>query len=124
MSTLGLKRYAPTRCHETAVLGSGGYPQAGMFAVKLSARPELVVDGQRALRDPAWAQIGIPGPLGRQRIVSALPTNKAGGPVQISGDVLLHLGDADGNVIGQPQRVWVHRLLYARWTEDTRRLAG
>ena len=34
-----------------------------------------------------------------------------------------NLGDPDGNLIGKPAVV-VHRLLGARWTENTRGLAG
>ena len=97
----------------------------------LSGRPELVVDGQtRLVADPTANQIGLPGPLGRARIVSALPLNKAAGPVLLKTDGsiadtnALRLADAAGNLIGMPTGVWVHRWLAARWTEDTRRLAG
>lgn len=94
----------------------------------LSARPQLVVDarGQRLVDN--GDRVGIPGPFGNNRVVSALPTNKAGGPVQLVVPVVMHdhtmcyLADPDGTLIGTPG-VWVHRLLTARWTQDTRRLA-
>jgi hypothetical protein len=77
---------------------------------------------------PVGSKVGIPGPFGRGRIVAALPTNETGtGPVQISAAVTLHdnslfyLADPQGNLIGAPA-LWVHRLLHARWTQDTRRL--
>lgn len=73
-------------------------------------------------------RLGLSGPFGRERIVTALPLNKAGGARLIVAPVMLHdaglgyLGDPDGNVIGEPG-VWVHRMATARWTQDTRRLA-
>jgi hypothetical protein len=96
----------------------------------LSARPEIVVDNQGfRLTDPTDnSQVGIPGPFGRQRIVTALPLNDSEtGPVQLAAAVALHdaqsfyLGDPNGNLIGWPA-LWVHRMLSARWTQDTRRL--
>jgi hypothetical protein len=95
----------------------------------LSARPEIVVDNQGfRLIDPDSSRIGRSGPLGRQRIVTALPTNESEtGPVQLAANVALHdaqlfyLADPDGNLIGRPA-IWVHRMLSARWTQDTRRL--
>ena len=102
----------------------------------LSARPELVVsDHGRAIAEqtvPAISpdsRVGLPGPFGRERVVEALPLNKAGGAVQLAAAVAVHdaalgyLADPDGNLIGTPA-VWVHRMAYARWTLDTRRLAG
>lgn len=73
-------------------------------------------------------RIGVTGPFGRERIVTALPLNKAGGSVQLGPAVAVHdaglafLADPDGNLIGEPP-VFVHRMLHARWTADTRRLA-
>lgn len=98
----------------------------------LSARPELIVDDHAhavGSNSTTPAQVGIPGPLGRGRIVAALPTNKAGGPLQLVAARVLHdhtlcyLADPDGNLIGDRDAVWVHRMAYARWTQDTRRLA-
>jgi hypothetical protein len=72
-------------------------------------------------------RLGIAGPFGRERCLEALPTNKAGGPVQIEAPRIIHdnrhgyLGDSDGNVVGVPG-VFVHRLQYATKTRDTRRL--
>jgi hypothetical protein len=94
----------------------------------LSPRPELVVDNHARRVGDASTRVGLGGPFGRERIVTALPLNKAGGARLIVAPVILHdaglgfLGDADGNVIGEPP-VWVHRMATARWTADTRRLA-
>jgi hypothetical protein len=93
----------------------------------LSSRPEILVDNQGfRLTDLERACVGITAPLGRDRLVTALPTN-GGGPVLIEpatvlcGPDLFTLADLDGNMIGEPA-LWVHRLLYARWVDDTRRL--
>jgi hypothetical protein len=95
----------------------------------LSQRPEIIGPA-----DSSGAVIGVVSnpklsagaPLGRARVVSALPTNKSG-PVQlkppqllVGGDGCL-FGDPDGNVIGQAG-VWCHRMVYAAKTLNTRRL--
>jgi hypothetical protein len=89
-----------------------------------SPRPEVLLDQRSgAVQDPAsLTQIGRQGPFGRERCLFALPM-----PVQeLSRGVLLKdqdgamVADAAGTVIGLP-RVYVHRMLTARWTEDTRR---
>ena len=93
----------------------------------VSPRPELLVgsDGAR-IEDPGKTQVGFRGsPLGRERLVFALATNGAG-PVQISfGETLRGNGaliaDPNGNVIGVSPSVWVHRIVYAPPTADTRR---
>jgi hypothetical protein len=96
----------------------------------LSARPEIVVDNQGfRLSDPTdSSRVGIPGPFGRQRIVTAIPLNEAEtGPVLLEPAMVLHdqqwfyLADPDGSMIGEPALI-VHRMLSARWTQDTRRL--
>lgn len=96
----------------------------------LSARPQLVVDDHaRRITDSTavTVRVGIPGPFGRERVVAALPTNKTSGPVLLEparvvcDSALCYLGDADGNMLGEPA-VWVHRMAYARWVGDTRRL--
>ena len=97
----------------------------------LSPRPELVVgpDGSRVGNVTAGNRVGIPGPFGRQRIVAALPLNKAGGPQLLAPPIALHdangfhLADVNGNLIGSAG-VTVHRYLTARWTQDTRALAS
>lgn len=95
----------------------------------LSARPEFVVDGRGHRLVDNGDRIGLPGPFGNERVVAALPTNKAGGPLTLAAPVVMHdhtlcyLGDADGTLVGTPGVV-VHRMAYARWTADTRRLAG
>jgi hypothetical protein len=97
----------------------------------LSSRPEILVDNQGfRLVDAASSRIGTPGPLGRQRIVTAITLNEAEtGPVQLVPSTVTHdnelfyLADPAGNLIGDPG-VWVHRMLYARWVQDTRRVSG
>jgi hypothetical protein len=90
----------------------------------LSQRPELIVgQPQRpALVDPAGAQVGVSGAIGRARVLFALPLNKQG-PMQIGrlaatagGGALV--GDPDNNVIGGDVAVWVSRMLYATPTAD------
>ena len=94
----------------------------------LSDRPELIIDpvrGRRVIGDAAF-QLGIDAPrLGR--MVTALPPNK-NGPVQLrapmaiaDGDGTL-LADAGGNLVGESNALWVHRMLTATLTPDTRRL--
>ena len=92
----------------------------------VSPRPELLVgdDGAR-IEDPGKTQVGFRGaPLGRERVVSALPTNGSG-PVQVAAGEALRDGaliaDTSGNVIGVTNLVWVHRMVYAPPTADTRR---
>lgn len=93
----------------------------------VSARPELVVgDDSARIEDAGQIQLGVRGaPIWRERVLYALPLNHGQGPVQLArldsvqGDGAL-LADPSGNVIGQNQPVHVHRMLYARWTEDTR----
>lgn len=69
--------------------------------------------------------VGLPGPFGRERVMSALPLDP--GPALLSPPTVIHdggsafLADPDDNLIGEPA-VWVSRMLTARWTEDTRRL--
>jgi hypothetical protein len=59
--------------------------------------------------------------------VFALPLDP--GPTQLRAPTVLHdqdgayIADADGNLIGRAG-LWVSRMLTARWTEDTRRIAG
>lgn len=92
----------------------------------LSARPELVVDdhGER-ITDPSGAVVGIPAPLGRERVVFALPLQKTlPSPLRLAALTSDHgvlLADPGGNLIGR-EGVWIARLLYAQKTEDTRRL--
>jgi hypothetical protein len=97
----------------------------------LSARPELVVDQRNgSVIDPAGARIGFQGPFGRERVVSALPLTETPNqwlqPSTVVHDSnLAYPADTDLNLLADNNdAVWVSRLLTARWTEDTRRLAG
>jgi hypothetical protein len=89
----------------------------------LSPRPELLT-GSRVIA-PDGSQVGLPGPFGRARIVSALPLND--GPRQLLAPLVVHdgglgyLADPQGNLLGAPG-VWVSRVITARWVSDTRRL--
>ena len=96
-------------------------------------RPELVVDATAALqpalvRDPLLRFLGLPGPLGRGRLVAALAPNRYKGPVQLVAPLLLkdHLGrlinDPSNTVIGERNALWVTRMVSATKTLDTRRL--
>lgn len=93
-----------------------------------SARPLILTDdkGGRIESPPTPTQPGIAGPLGRDRVITALPLG--GGPVQLAPARLLHDGDfgyvvdLSGNVIGENAAVWVQRMLTATVAGDTRRL--
>lgn len=94
----------------------------------LSPRPELVVGSPDAARiaDPAHTQVGVKGiPLGRERVLYALPLNKDGPQLIRRAEVLQGtlIIDPAGNVLGVSGPVWVHRLLHAGPVADTRRLA-
>jgi hypothetical protein len=91
-----------------------------------SPRPSVVVDpAAYGVVDPSSNFVGRPGPLGRQRVVSALPLDP--GPALLSPPCVVrdpgsaYLADPDGALIGV-EALWVNRMLTARWTEDTRRL--
>jgi hypothetical protein len=95
----------------------------------LTPRPELVVgDDNSRVQSPDTTNVGRAGPVARERCIFAIPLNGSG-PVQLARITAIsgggaYLADPLGNVIGEPKGVWCHRILYARWTEDTRRLAG
>ena len=90
----------------------------------LSARPTLLREAAFVL-DPSGDFVGREGPFGRNRVIFALPM----APVEIRPRLVVHdgdgayLSDPDGTLIGM-DRIIVHRMLSARWTEDTRRLSG
>ena len=69
-------------------------------------------------------RVGLPGDLGRARVVFALPMD----PVEIVRRELFVdsratlTADATDVTIGM-DRIYVHRMLYATATHDTRRLA-
>lgn len=93
-----------------------------------SCRPGLLVDPQgfRLVDPDTLSRLGRPGPFGRARVVSALPTGGLG-PLPVRPPAVVHdpacayLGDPDGALIGVAG-LTVHRMLTARWVEDTRRL--
>jgi hypothetical protein len=98
-----------------------------------SARPTLIVDSRsRSLSDadtPIPNRIGRAGPFGRSRVVYALPITE--NPLQwVKPNTLLvdpragAVSDPALDLIGKDKGVYIGRLLTARWTEDTRRLAG
>lgn len=94
---------------------------------KLSTRPQVLVDAHgRPIGDSVPTIVGREAPLGRARIVFALPTNKSG-PVLLQAkrvivaDRTALLADPAGTLIGV-DGVWCHRYLAAAKTEDTRRL--
>jgi hypothetical protein len=98
----------------------------------VSPDPDRVVDAQRGSTSTQPAQmratVGRQAQFGRARMLTALPLN-ADGPVQIYPPVVLasplsYLVDPDGNFVGERGAGFVHRLLTARWVEDTRRLGG
>lgn len=93
-----------------------------------SARPSVVVDQTAfGVVDPARAHLGQPGPLGRERVLFALPLSP--GPALLSAPTTLRdpgpafLVDPQGAMIGEPD-VWVSRMLIGPPVEDTRRLGG
>jgi len=95
----------------------------------LSPRPELVIgspDAASITTITGTTQVGVKGkPLGRERVVFALPLNKDG-PQQIRRATVLQgslVVSPINDVIGVNNAVWVHRLLYAAPVADTRRLA-
>jgi len=90
-----------------------------------SPRPSVVVDPAAfGVIDETGGFVGEPGPLGRERVMSALPLDP--GPALLSPPTVIRdagsafLADPDGALIGEPA-VWVERMLTARFVEDTRR---
>jgi hypothetical protein len=97
----------------------------------ITARPTVTVDERAGrVREPAVIPTfpGTPATFGRHRVVTALPTN-GDGPVLVSPPAMLrspgaYVVDTGGNFVGGNNAIWIHRLLTARWVEDTRRLGG
>ena len=95
----------------------------------VSPRPELLVaDSGERIEDPGKTQVGFRGsPLGQERVVFALATNGCGnGPVQIAAGETVQgdgarLADPSGAVVGVTSSVWVHRMISAPPTQNTRR---
>ena len=87
----------------------------------LSPRPGVVV----GVDDASGGRLGVPGPWGLSRVVSALPL--LDGPCELSPRQVVHdgdmgyLGDPESNVIGVPG-VRVPRMVSAGTVSDTRRL--
>lgn len=102
------------------------------FPSTVTSRPTLTVDENAGrVAEPVTDRTypGIPGAFGYFRIVTCLPTNGAG-PVMVMeplvlGDGQSYLGDpTDATFVGEHGPQYIHRLLSARWTENTRRLGG
>jgi hypothetical protein len=101
------------------------------FPSTISSRPTLTVDEQAGrVAEPVTNRTfpGMPGTFGYFRIVTCLPTNGVG-PVMVGeplvlGDGQSYLGDPFGSFVGEHGPQYIHRLLSARWTENTRRLGG
>lgn len=99
----------------------------------VTARPELVVDPTPnrivAVDNELLVTLGIEGPFGRQRLVTALPPNKGSGVVEVAPrealcdpDGTLLLDPYSGSVVGASNGIRAHRWLQAARTIDTRRL--
>jgi len=92
----------------------------------LTPRPTVLVGGRASVADTSSSRVGTSGPLGRARMVTALPTNGTG-PVKLVPPVVVqgglgYVGDPSGNVIGGSSAVWVHRIVSAAKAPETRRL--
>jgi hypothetical protein len=87
----------------------------------VSTRPDILVDSTGT----AAASVGVPAPLGRRRVVQALPSG--GGPRLLAPAELVcgpgawYIGDVSGAVLGTPARR-VARMVSAGAVPDTRRL--
>jgi hypothetical protein len=96
----------------------------------ITARPTVTVDERAGrVREPIIPTFpGTPATFGRHRVVTALPTN-GDGPVLVKLPEMLrspgaYVVDVDGNFVGGGSAIYIHRLITARWVEDTRRLGG
>ena len=93
-----------------------------------SPRPELLVDPQdRAVADSFRFRVGFPGPLGRRRIVSCLPTGDGDTPRILPRRLAIvsqgsFLADPVMSLVGKATPRWVPRMLSASVVTDTRRL--
>lgn len=97
-----------------------------MSEIGTTARPELVVGAiSESVVDPLGNRLAFAGPLGRDRVLMALPLKegpKLIQPARVLKDSATYVIDPDGNLIGESDPVWVQRLLPATVTLDTRRL--
>lgn len=102
------------------------------FPTTISLRPTLTVDelaGRVAEPVVDRTYPGDPGTFGQFRMVTCLPTNGSG-PVMVAepvvlGDLLSYLGDpTDGSFVGEHGPQFIHRMVMARWVQNTRRLGG
>jgi hypothetical protein len=95
---------------------------------QLSPRPTLLLDALgRRVADLSAGVVGVPGPFGRFRLVAALPfaqpPRQLVKPLVVHDTLLGYLADPNGNLIGVPG-IWAGRVIDARWTENTRGIAG
>jgi hypothetical protein len=93
----------------------------------VSDRPTLLVDdrGSGVGIAPPPSNVGKPGPLGRRRVLMTLPLKN--GPQYLRFPKVTE--DSNGNYLADPAGallgfagIYVHRLVIATKTEDTRRL--
>jgi len=91
-----------------------------------SERPTLFVNEQGGRIGPNGTQVGIDGPLSRNRVIATLPLDS--GPHLLDPALVLrdsqmsYLVDPQGNLVGEHNATWVDRLLPATVTWDTRAL--
>jgi hypothetical protein len=93
-----------------------------------NSRPVIVVDpAAHGVADPARVFVGRPQPLGRERLLYALPLDP--GPALLSAATLIRapgaalIADPQGTLTGEAP-VWVSRMLTALPGEDTRGMGG
>lgn len=95
-----------------------------------NARPTVVVDGNsKSVLDPSINSVGAPRPLGRERLVWALPLNP--GPAFLRNASLVAAPSGQMTAIGDSLTValggdvvLVSRMLIATPAEDTRSMGG
>jgi hypothetical protein len=93
-----------------------------------NSRPTVLVDpSARGVADPQPDFIGQPQPLGRERLLYALPLDP--GPALLRPAAVLrsagasYVADPSPELIGVPA-IWVARFLTALPSEDTRGMGG
>lgn len=90
-----------------------------------NARPHVLVDNAAfGVADPARVFVGRPRPLGRERVLYALPLDP--GPALLRPPTVIRnaafLADPSPALVGH-EAIWVSRMLVATPTEDTRQIS-